>query len=1234
MKTIIRRFALTLMALYSVQSYAQMSLGAKRGDYTFGLNAGFAYQSSDIRSGGNGGGFGLTLGRTVLAGAYAPISVDLRGRLLYARTFGLDPFRSFQIENNKALNGARELNYVNYPLNLDVPRGFVFQNHRTTHGELALEAVFTLEELRRKTGFIASVFGGIGIDGYHVKIDQANASGQPYYNPYVQLNENRPVSAILRDLRGSILDGKYETNADGFDGLPKFGLMPSVGVELGFHLTRSLSLHAGHRLTFAGTDLLDGHQWASQDKDMYHYTNFGFTYRFRPPARPAVLPPVIEITAPLSRPHYTRDPNGAVLALVRNVRNAGEVTCMVNGRATPFRLNGEQLVLDFPLQQGSNNVVITARNRAGSARADAVIILEQVILPPPPPPVGYAPRVSISNPPNRSVTVSDPEFNLRATVSEVNNRNDVELTVDGARRDFSFDTRSGALSAQLSLREGANRIRISARNNFGTDAADADIIYEPRRFAPTVRILEPADRSEVQVNSATIRAEVRYMELQENIYLYVNGRETRNFDFDAGRETLRATVTLLEGANTIEVRARNRSGEARDEVTVTYRRPVQTQPPTVTITVPSSANTTTTAATAVIEATTRFVQRREEISFFVNGARNDNFSFNASNGRFSATVNLITGNNDIAIRVANVDGSDQAAVSIRRTDQGGELPLPPRVRITSPANQSVSDRNTADVRATVDNVSERNSISLYVNGARSSDFSFNPRNRELSALVSLVEGNNTIRVEATNRDGNAADEVNVRYRRGMPPAVTITAPDNNSTTANAAATLRARVQHVADRNQISVTLNGAGVSNFTFNTSNGELSANVTLVEGNNTLRVRAATPDGTDEKSINVTYRKATPPAVTITAPDNNSTTTNAAATLRARVQHVADRNQVGVTLNGAGVSNFTFNTSNGELSANVTLVEGNNTLRVRAATPDGTDEKSVNVTYRKATPPTVAIKTPEHNATVEVNAVQVLATITHMRSIKGITFTVNDKTVTLFSFENGNFSASVENLREGENTIVIAVQNPDGTDQASVKVNYRPKPEVPKPIVRFIIPARGGAQVRTTETQIKASVMHVQSKEDIRLERNGKQLDDFTYLPKEQELTATIPVDIGANNIKIIATNASGSDTATTLIVKPEFTARTNPPVVNIESVSQPTLNPMDPSQGRSTVIAVIRGVETSSQITFTVNGTASRDFTFNAKTGAFQSTINLVRGTNTIILRAENVDGKDEKTRTLEF
>jgi hypothetical protein len=881
------------------------------------------------------------------------------------------------------------------------------------------------------------------------------------------------------------------------------------------------------------------------------------------------------------------------------------------------------LPLDFRLQEGRNEVVITAKNTAGSTNADVLIILEGVVLPPPPPPVGYAPRVSITNPSGGQATVTEAVFAFRATVSDVLSKNDIELTVDGSRRDFTYDTRSGAVSTQLNLREGVNRVRVSARNNFGSDAADAEILYEPRRFSPTVRITSPENRSETTVNSATVLAEVRYVEAREGISLYVNGRTISTFEFDAARETLRATVPLNEGSNTIEINARNRTGDARDGITVTYRRPVvQSNPPTVRITTPASSSSSTTEATAAIEATVREVTRREDVTFFVNGARNDNFTFNAGTGRLSATVSLLVGNNDIAIRAANPDGSDQAAVSIRRTEKPVEVQQPPRVRITTPANQALIARNTVEVRASIDNVTDRNAITLLINGTRFASFNFSANTRELIATITLIEGNNSIRVEAVNRDGSANDEVNVRFQKAVPPAVTITAPDDNSTVSSPGVTLRARLQNVNDRRQITVSHNGASLSSFNYNTSTGELSAEVTLAEGNNTLRVRAATNDGSDEKSVNVTYRKAAPPTVSITAPENNSTTTTATTTLRARLQNVSNRNQITVSQNGNGLSNFNFNTSTGELSAEVTLAEGNNTLRVRAATNDGSDEKSVNVTYRKAAPPTVNITAPENNSTTTTASTTLRARLQNVSNRNQITVSQNGNGLSNFNFNTstGELSAEVT-LTEGNNTLRVRAATNDGSDEKSVNVTYR---KVAPPTVSITAP-ENNSTTTTATTTLRARLQNVSNRNQITVSQNGNGLSNFNFNTSTGELSAEVTLTEGNNTLRVRAATNDGSDEKSVNVTyrKPA------PPTVKITS---PTNN-ADLETNTATVKAAIENVTAARAVRFTVNGNAQTQFSL--ENGQFTATVeNLREGENVLIVSASNTDGSAEASVTVRY
>jgi len=84
----------------------------QRGHLTFGLNGGLAYQQSDVPSILEGYGFGLTLAKNLYYKPGAGLSVDVRGRGLYTKSYGLDYFQSSAILNNPVLNGTKELDYT------------------------------------------------------------------------------------------------------------------------------------------------------------------------------------------------------------------------------------------------------------------------------------------------------------------------------------------------------------------------------------------------------------------------------------------------------------------------------------------------------------------------------------------------------------------------------------------------------------------------------------------------------------------------------------------------------------------------------------------------------------------------------------------------------------------------------------------------------------------------------------------------------------------------------------------------------------------------------------------------------------------------------------------------------------------------------------------------------------------------------------------------------------------
>jgi len=346
---------------------------ARPGHYTLGINGGWAYQQSDVRPTLDGFGFGLTLAKNLYLRPQAPLSFDIRGRFLYTQSYGLDHTATTGIENDEALNGSRNLDYTTD----NGGPGFVYRNHRTDIAELGLEGVLTLNKLRERTGIVASLYGGINLDWYLTRTNQADTDGSSYAEAYEALSQDGTNRARINALKNDILDNSYETRASGFNSGGKVGLMPAVGLELGYHFTPRFYMGLGHKVTFAQTDLLDGNQWednnnVTANNDLYHYTSIHARWILE--RKRKMVPPIIDITSPSSCPHSTKSPNIVLRADIQHVNSSMDVTCRVNGRAVDFSFYNGDFVSDLYLEPGRNDVVITATNPAGQDEASCVII--------------------------------------------------------------------------------------------------------------------------------------------------------------------------------------------------------------------------------------------------------------------------------------------------------------------------------------------------------------------------------------------------------------------------------------------------------------------------------------------------------------------------------------------------------------------------------------------------------------------------------------------------------------------------------------------------------------------------------------------------------------------------------------------------------------------------------------------------------------------------------------------
>ncbi len=1121
------------------------------GYYTFGINGGLSYQQSDdIPTTLEGYGLGLTLAKNLYYQPGAPFAFDIRGRALYAQTKGLGFERSYGIADNDALNGTYGLDYTKDGNGTS----FVFQNNKTDQFELGLEGVVSFNKLRENTNVNLSVFGGIGLDWYNVKTDQADRNGN-YGTQYLGIDTLGSVSYRKNELKNAILDGVYETNAHGFEsGFGKIGLMPNLGVELGYQFTPRFSMGVGHKVTFTKTDLFDGQQWKnngnlSPEDDIHHYTNLHMRWIIDDKSK-ELKEPFVEITNPGVSPHTTRTPFFNILATIKHVDSPMDVEFIVNGYNESFNFRKKSFKGNIRLRPGNNEIIVRARNAAGSASDQVNIFLQEEIITPPVDNYTYAPEVDITNPPYTDFRTDIGNFDLRAEVRNVSSYRDVELTING-RNFTNFDLRNGIVSALVDLREGRNTIRVSAQNSDGYDMDETTIIFERTIISqpPVVRITRPSvSPYETTSRKVKVEARVDHIDNKRDIRYTVNGYESYDFDFSNG--TLYADLNINGYKTVVNIVATNPDGKDSDSVTILWEEedvPVL-EKPVVTITSTSQPTIDpfdpTNCKTRVV-ATILNVEDRDDIDVYVNGQQFSNYDFNSTTQVLNAVVQLIPGTNNIRIVATNAAGRDEDTARTEgcATIQEEEA-TPPSVTITVPTrdNQTVSE-SIATIKAEILEIEDKRDITFRLNGSTTSNFTWEAYRNSLTAKVNLRNGKNTIEIEAKNEDGRASDVVTITYEQPRPvrlPKVTITTPEHNSTSKKEIVKVRAVINNISRKDELTLLVNGRSTSNFSY--QRGTLEANVSLKEGKNVIIVKAQNRDGKADDQVNVSYEKPAPvlpPKVTITKPKNNLTSEKATISVRAAIDNISRKDELTVLVNGRSTSNFSY--QRGTLEANVSLKQGKNTIVVKAQNRDGKDDDQVSVTYRPKvqTPkPDVRFTNPgKSSASVRTDRFTVKAKIQHVKDKKDITFKMNGKSLSNFKYsaKSGELSITVR-LKTGKNNFSIEAQNESGKDDAQAVVNYQhmiSKKNPPKisnlnastPTIDPFNPDKG-------RSRITATIEHVSKKNQITVKVNGSKVSSFSYNTSTKKLDVVVELTKGRNSVEVSATSNDGSDKATKTI------------------------------------------------------------------------------------------------------
>jgi hypothetical protein len=153
---------------------------------------------------------------------------------------------------------------------------------------------------------------------------------------------------------------------------------------------------------------------------------------------------------------------------------------------------------------------------------------------------------------------------------------------------------------------------------------------------PNVSIRYPRDREEVRSPTLDFRADTRNVLRKGDVELLINNRRSYSFSFSNFNGQVSASVPLDPGRNDIVIRVSNADGQAEDRVSVLYQPPL---PPTVRIISPRDGFRTRESSIRV-QAIAQYVDRMNQIGFFMNNDRISRFDFSGARGEIVADVPL------------------------------------------------------------------------------------------------------------------------------------------------------------------------------------------------------------------------------------------------------------------------------------------------------------------------------------------------------------------------------------------------------------------------------------------------------------------------------------------------------------------------------------------------------------------------------------------------------------------
>jgi len=394
--------------------------------------------------------------------------------------------------------------------------------------------------------------------------------------------------------------------------------------------------------------------------------------------------------------------------------------------------------------------------------------------------------------------------------------------------------------------------------------------------------------------------------------------------------------------------------------------------PVVQYVIPSTSPVDATTSSYQVSATVLNITNPNQITVSVNGANLPNFNFNPSTHSLTFTAsNLLTGFNSIHVSATNSIGRTASQSTV--IDYKPGVSAPPRIQIFNPATSPFSSlQANMIVSGYVYNVTSSSEITATFNGSPIS-FNYNSNTQEIDIPVNISGSTNQLVIKANNPAGNDSRQVNLllvsKNCGPVNPTVNLQTggviqPTGNNTN---------NTPHVGQPNP---NLQTGGVTYIDqTNTNNtphlGQSNPNVqtggvTYIDQTNTNNTPHVGQQNTSLQTGGVTYIDQhngtnaggttangmagvhNKPEITRTSPSSSPfTTMSGVISVAANVNGVTNASEVSVMYNGSSVS-FSYNPQVSEaLNFTSPLSPGMNTFAINATNSLGTSTQDISVNY-----------------------------------------------------------------------------------------------------------------------------------------------------------------------------------------------------------------------------------------------------------------------------------------------